>query len=372
MAAELQRWGSKRRQTTWPRKEEIGRRRWSKDGRGKKRRGAGQRPKGKDDDGDVCRERGARSEAEIVNFEKETKEEFIKYLEQFIKDANSKGDKSAEEEKLLKEILKERPKGQSGTLGTKSDPSEGIQVLKMKEQKVDEKAEDKFGCVGTKSEPKSEVTVKREAKSEIMMAKEAKSEAKSEITVKRDTVFKEAKSEAKEQKVYEKAEEIFDRSQGPKVEEKVERVAVGKKRRLPNIAREKIADKTKEKEEEDEGHMYRERRARSKTCEDGGRRESLGGKGCYERSIKDNSLGGVKEERKVRGDGQSGSYPSLTMTKWNVSKSGWMVKNQMLVKYAGKSKRDGWGGQGRRRLQDAAESHRKAAIMSSPKSPKRS
>ncbi len=196
----------------------------------------------------MCRERGARSEAEIVNFEKETKEEFIKYLEQFIKDANSKGDKSAEEEKLLKEILEERPKGQSGTLGTKSDPSEGIQVLKMKEQKVDEKAEDKFGCVGTKSEPKSEVTVKREAKSEIMMAKEAKSEAKSEITVKRDTVFKEAKSEAKEQKVYEKAEEIFDRSQGPKVEEKVERVVVGKKRRLPKIAREKIADKTKEKE----------------------------------------------------------------------------------------------------------------------------
>ena len=197
---------------------------------------------------ETCRERGARSEAEIVNFEKETKEEFIKYLEQFIKDANSKGDKSAEEEKLLKEILKERPKGQSGTLGTKSDPSEGIQVLKMKEQKVDEKAEDKFGCVGTKSEPKSEVTVKREAKSEIMMAKEAKSEAKSEITVKRDTVVNVAKSEAKDQKGDEKTEEIFDRSQGPKVEEKVERVVVGKKRRLPKIAREKIADKTKEKE----------------------------------------------------------------------------------------------------------------------------
>ena len=68
-------------------------------------------------------------------------------------------------------------------------------------------------------------------------------------------VLLEVKSEAKEQKVNEKAEEIFDRSQGPKVEEKVERVVVGKKRRLPKIAREKIADKTKEKEEEDEGHM---------------------------------------------------------------------------------------------------------------------
>ncbi len=79
-----------------------------------------------------------------------------------------------EEVELLKETHRERPRAQSGTLGTKSNRSE--------------------------SEPKPEVTVKREAKSETMRAEEAKSEAKSEITVKRDTVAKEAKSEANDQK----------------------------------------------------------------------------------------------------------------------------------------------------------------------------
>ena len=42
--------------------------------------------------------------------------------------------------------------------------------------------------------------MKREAKREIIVAKDAKSEAKPEITVERDTVVKKAKSEAKGQK----------------------------------------------------------------------------------------------------------------------------------------------------------------------------
>ncbi len=108
-------------------------------------------------------------------------------------------------------------------------------------------------------------------------------------------------------------------------------------------------------------------------------RNKNGGEGCYEKSIKGNSLGGVEEEGKVCGEGQcqnekpsekndgwrwhgqSGSYPSLTKTKWHVSKSSWMMTNQMLVKYAVNDK-----GDDSMMLQNV-----KTVTMSSPKSPKK-
>ena len=83
-------------------------------------------------------------------------------------------------------------KGRRGRVGVEYGKAESIDHAREEEKDL-QKPRRRSGL-------KPEVTVKRKAKPGIIVAKGTKTEARPEITVKRDTVVKKAKSEAGDQK----------------------------------------------------------------------------------------------------------------------------------------------------------------------------